>query len=337
MSLVWGQLSGTIFQVLFKLYFAKWRPSLKVSRQALRELLGFGLGVQTKRLLEFATYNLDNMVVGRVLGVKEALGFYDKAFTTMNRIVKRLTLGNVYFRIFSIIHEEPIRFRRAYTRLVLTISIIGLPAFAAAIVSARQLILVLYGDQWLPTVLPFQMLCVGGMLKLLNEYASQANEATGNIWRQVVRQAIGTVSIVAGAWIGALLGGLAGAAIGVAVGMAVLTVSMQALVRQTTGLTWGEMLYPQIPAAACAGMMVAVLLAVAYALPMVVPNPAPWQLLLVQTVVGGVFYLLFILYSPFEDLGEIVTDSIHQLLPARVAQGLDRIRRLDRRALSPQS
>jgi PST family polysaccharide transporter len=326
-SLVYGQLAGTAFRVFLKVYFTGWRPSLQFSREALHELLSFGLGLQVKRLLEYATYNLDTLVVGRVLGMT-SLGFYDKGFTTMNRLVNRLTLGQAYFRIFSIIHEEPLRFRRAYSRLVLTISVIGLPAFAAAIVVAEPLFVLMYGHKWLPAVLPFQLLCVGGILKLLNAYASQANEASGHIWAQARRQGFGTICIVVGAFVGASYAGVAGAAAGVAVGMAILTVAMQALVRRTTGLTWGEMLRPQIPAVTCTVLVVAALLMAESLLSLAGRTPPAWALLLAQSAAGSLVYGLFVLFSPFRDLNDIVTESAHQLLPASVAQRLDRVRGL---------
>lgn len=325
-SLVYGQLTGTAFRVTCKVALAGWVPSLRVSRLALRELLSFGLGLQTKRLLEFATNNLDTLVVGRVLGMS-ALGIYDKAFSTMNRIVNRLTLGEVYFRIFSIIQEEPARFRRAYSRLVLIVSVIGVPAFAAVIVMAQPLFLLMYGETWLPAVLPFQLLCAGGILKLFNAYASQANEATGNIWRQTLRQGIGAVCIVAGAFVGSRVAGVTGAAAGVAVGMLILTGLIQALVRRTTGLTWGEMLRPQLPAVLCSVLVVAALLGADRGLALIVEHPAAWQTLLVQAVVGGFVYAVFVLFSPFPTLAEVVTDSLHELLPAPIARSLDRVRR----------
>ena len=188
-----------------------------------------------------------------------ALGFYDKAFTTMNRIVNRFTLGQAYFRIFSIIHDEPVRFRRAYSRLILTITLVGLPAFTGCIVLAQPLFLVLYGEQWTSAVLPFQLLCAGGMLKLLNAYASQANEAVGNIWPQARRQAVGVLLVVIGAWIGSRYGGVSGAALGVGIAMCLLTASMQALVRRATGLSWRALLAPMAPAIVCSVLLVAVL------------------------------------------------------------------------------
>ena len=324
-SIVIGHLAGTVVRVGLKSYLCGWAPSFRCSRPALRELLSFGLGLQTKRLLEYATFNLDNLVVGRVLGLT-ALGFYDKAFTTMNRIVNRLTLGQAYFRIFSIIHEEPERFRRAYARLLLTISLIAFPAFAMAVVVAEPLIVVMYGEKWLPAVLPFQMLCLGGILKLMNAYASQANEAAGHVWPQARRQAVGAVMIVAGAWAGSLYGGLLGAATGVAIAMMILTASMQALVRRTTGLTWGEMIRPQLPAAAGTTGLVAALLGAAAALRVFNPAAAEWQLLLLQVMTGAVFYALFILYSPFASVRDLVSETVTDLLPARAKGVLARLR-----------
>lgn len=325
-SLVYGALAGTAFRIVVKAIWSGWQPSLRVSRAALNELLSFGLGLQTKRLLEFAANNLDTLAVGRVLGMA-SLGLYDKAFTTMNRVVNRLTLGDVYFRIFSIIQEDPLRFRRAYSRLVLTVSVIGLPVFAAAITMAEPLFLLMYGEQWLPAVLPFQMLCLGGILKLFNAYASQANEATGNIWSQAVRQGIGAICIVIGAAVGAHQGGVTGAAIGVAIGMAILTVAIQALVRRTTGLTWGDMLRPQVPALLCTALVVAALIGAERIVEAFVPAPAPWLQLLVQGAAGALAYTAFILFSRSPMLAEIVDDTLAELFPRGVADRVNRVRR----------
>lgn len=313
-SLPSGNIAGQIASIGLQWYLSSWRPSFGFSRDALRDLLSFGLGIQSKRVLEYAAFNLDNVVVGRVLGVT-ALGFYDKAFTTMNRLVFRLTLGQTYFRIFAIIHEDIERFQRAYTRLILTISLIGLPVFAGCIVVARPLFEVMYGPRWLPAVLPFQLLCVGGMLKLLNAYASQANEAAGGLWAQVRRQAFGAVLVVIGAGVGSLRGGITGAALGVLIAMAILTVALQSLVRRVTHLTWRGLLAPQVPGATCALLLVAVLLMAGFGLRALVPEPPAWLLLLVQALAGGLFYGAFVLFSPFRAVRDIVHETLADVLP----------------------
>jgi PST family polysaccharide transporter len=324
-SFVYGHLTGLVVRVILQMYLAAWTPKFTVSRAALNDLLSFGFGIQAKRLLEYASSNLDNLVVGRVLGMS-ALGIYDKAFTTMNKMVVRLTLGHAPFRIFSIIHEDAERFRRAYARLILSITLLGYPLMAGCIVMAKPLFALLYGQRWSAAVFPFQLLCAGGMLKLLNAYASQANEAAGNIWRQTWRQAFGTVLVVIGAAVGSRWG-LSGAAVGVLVAIAALTIAMQDLVRDATGLTWRGLLTPQIPALTCAALLVGVLLGTGALLRIALPSPAPWQQVLVQGTAGAIFYAAFMLANPFAAVHDVVSETLNDLLPAGSARFLNRFRR----------
>lgn len=323
-SIVYGHLVATSVRVVLQMYLAKWRPSLRFSLAALRELLSYGLGVQTKRLLEYAAANLDTLVVGRMLDLT-SLGFYDKAFSTMSRLVNRLTLGQAPFRIFSIIHEDRERFRRAYERLILSVTMLGYPALAGCIVMATPLFEVLYGRQWQAAVLPFQVLCAGGMLKLLNNYGSQANEAVGAIWGQASRQAVGTVLVVIGAAVGGFYWNIFGAALGVTIATAILTISMQALVRRATGFSWRAMLAPQIPAVACTGLVVAAMLATLRVLARVAANTAAWQQLAALMAVGATTYVLFVVFTPFEALRDLVSETVDDLVPASAARVLFRL------------
>lgn len=328
-SVAYGQVVSMAVRAVLQIYLSAWRPSLTFSRTALRELLSFGLGLQAKHVIEYASFNVDNLIVGRMLGM-HSLGFYDKAFSTMARLVDRLELGQAPFRIFAIIHEDAERFRRAYAHLILAATLMAYPAFTAAIVVAEPLFIVMYGERWLPAVLPFQLLCVGGMLKVLNQYGGQANEAAGRIWSQVGRQALGAALIVMGATLGSMYGEVNGAALGVAIAMALLTVSMQALVRRATGLSWGEMLAPQVPGLTCSAGLVLVLLATALAVRSTVPAAPAWLLLLIQTAAGAVFCAAFMLFSPFAAVRQIVKDTAADLMPRRAAQLLTRLSRLGR-------
>ena len=318
-SPVIGHLVALSVRIVLQLYLSEWRPSLVASRAALRDLLRFGLGVQAKRLLEYAASNLDNFVAGRVLGMT-ALGIYSKAFTTMNKVVFRLTLGQAPFRIFSIIHEDRERFARAYSRLILSITLIGYPILTGCIVAAEPLFVVLYGRRWLDGVFPFQLLCVGGMLKLLNNYSSQANEAAGNIWPQVRRQGLGTALVLVGSAIGAVYGGIAGVALGVLVAWGVFTVSLQILLRQATGLSWRAMLAPQWPSLVCSVLVGAVAAAAGVGLKTVVANPHAWQLLLVEAAAGGIVYAAFLLFGPFSNVRNLVLETVEDLFPAGPAR-----------------
>ena len=74
-SIVIAQLVAACVQISSTLYLTPWKPRLIFSREAITELLSFGLGVYAKRSLDYAALNLDNLVVGRTLGMT-ALGQY---------------------------------------------------------------------------------------------------------------------------------------------------------------------------------------------------------------------------------------------------------------------
>jgi PST family polysaccharide transporter len=326
-SIVYGHLAGLGVRVTLQLFLSQWRPSLSFSTAALRELLGFGLGLQTKRLLDYAATNLETLVVGRILGMS-ALGIYNKAFTTMNKLVFRMTLGQAPFRIFSIIHEDRERFARAYCRLITSITLIGYPVLAGCIVAAEPMFVMLYGKQWLPAVFPFQLLCAGGMFKLLTAYSSQANEAAGNIWRQTARQAVGVVLVVVGTAVGSTFWGVTGAAVGVLVALAFMTVALQALVREATGLSRREMLAPQLPAMLCAALVAGVLLATDALLSVVLPDPAAWQQFFALAAAAALTYAAFVLFAPFAAVRAVVNETIDDLLPPGPARLLRRLQGL---------
>jgi O-antigen/teichoic acid export membrane protein len=243
----------------------------------------------------------------------------------MSRLVNRLTLGQAPFRIFSIIQEDRERFRRAYERLMLSVTLLGYPALAGCIVVATPLFRVLYSPKWDAAILPFQILCFGGMLKLLNNYGSQANEAAGAIWNQAARQGVGTVLVVVGAAAGSHFGGIVGASIGVTAAMVVLTLSMQELVRRAIGFSWPRLLAPQVPALVCTGIVVAALSITLRVLARVAPDAHAWQQLAILGVVGLLTYFGFVLFAPFNTVRVLVSETVDELFPAPARRVMGRL------------
>jgi O-antigen/teichoic acid export membrane protein len=316
-SLVHAQIIGTIVSTVLRFYLSGWRPSLRFSRDAFNDVLGFGFGLYMKRLLDSAALNLDNMVVGRTIGVA-ALGLYDKAFTTMNKVVLALSTAGptVSFRIFSIIHEDDNRFRLAYRKVLLTATLVGYPALTWMIVSAPELFTVMFGERWAPAVLPFQILCVAGMVKLLIAYASVAIQSRGWIWGEVWRQLLYVALILGGVTVGSRFD-VAGAAAGVLFATLVMGVLMHSLLKRAASLSWRDLLAPQMPAVVCSLGMVGVLLFA----PAVSSNAlglqidAPWLLVLLRVVVGGLYYGLFMLFCRFAAVRALVEETLAEFTP----------------------
>ena len=318
MSMVYGRLAALTAMTITRIFFARWRPRLTFSKDALREMFAFGAGVHAKRLLDYTAQNVDNLVIGRLYGMT-ALGLYDKAFSTMNRFLARINTGGpgVTFRIFSVINEEPQRFRRAYQKVLLSTTMIAFPAFGVLMVVAPQLMTVLFGEQWLAAAAPFRFLCLAGCLKLLNTYASSAIQAAGRVWGEVWRQAAGITLIVVS--LAALRSwGPVGAAVGVLGATIVVSVLMHGLLVRVTHLHWRHILEPLTPALACTVGAIIFVAGVEGALRASFGTLRPWVLLGTQVVVAGVFYLAFILFAPIPRLRMLVRELTYDLAPAIV-------------------
>jgi PST family polysaccharide transporter len=328
-SVVYAALASDIARTSARVYFTGWRPSLRFSTSAFRELWSFGAGMYVKNLLNYTAGNVDNVIVGRYLGMS-ALGLYDKAFRLMSKIVAGINLSGptTSLRIFSLIHEEPERFRRGYRRVVTAVTMVGYPSFSALIVLAPELFRVLFGERWTGAVLPFQILCVVGMLRLLNTYASSATQAKGMIWAEVGRQTFVTALLAASVAI-LCRWGVAGAAAGVLVSTAVTTVLMQRLTQRLTGFDWRDLIVPQVPAALCSiGLALSVALP-KLALHIYAPNLAPSVILLLGTALSGTFFITFLLFSGFHEVADLVCDTLNDTAPTAAR----RIRGLIRRGL----
>jgi PST family polysaccharide transporter len=314
-SLVYGRMASMAVKVAARVYYARWRPSLKFEGHALRDVVSFGLGMHTRRLLEYAAGNLDNLMIGKLMGMT-ALGLYDKAFSTVDRFLTRLNTGGpaVMFRVFSIIHEDPARFQRGYARAILSASLLGVPFFAVLIATAPQLIVVLFGPAWTEAAPAFQLLCAAAMLRVLNAYASSAAMAAGRVWSEVWRQVAYVALMVAGIvifrdW------GPTGAAAAVLLATSAMTVLMHMLLRRVARLTWSQMLAPQAPAVMCAAGAVAVVLVVEYALRTALGTPSNWLLLACQALTVGVFCGAFVLFAPHAALRALVHETTADLAP----------------------
>lgn len=309
-----------------KMYFGRWRPSFAATRRGLAETVPFGVGIYAKRLLMYASENVDSLIVGGLFGVTW-LGYYDKAFNAMSKMSQRLSVGsNVMFRIFAIIQSDRERFVRAYSKVLVAGTLTTLPVFAGLIVAGHQFIVVLFGHKWLPAVVPFQLLCAAGAIRALGGYSSAVVQADGRIWSEVWRR-LAYLGMLA-AFIFAFRGwGISGAAFGVLVATAVATVLMQSLVRDILGMTWWEMIRALIPGVVAALGTAALIATVATAGRRWSPGMPDWAMLTLQAGAGAAFWVAFVLFAKFRTLQDVVDEVLNDLIPPPVRGVLERVRR----------
>ncbi|NJK40812.1 MAG: MOP flippase family protein [Acaryochloridaceae cyanobacterium SU_2_1] len=167
MSLVWGQLATSIFRSVLLAYrgWSIWQPILIFKINDLKGFLGFSLYQMAERSINYAAWNLDKLLVGKVLGPL-SLGFYNIAFQLMMRPFMALNpiMTKVAFPVFASIQDDNERLRRGYIKMIQWIALINTPIYLGMLVMAEPLIALLLGPNWNPSVTIFQILSVLGIL-----------------------------------------------------------------------------------------------------------------------------------------------------------------------------
>ncbi len=114
--------------------------------------LTFGTRILGANVCSWGIANLDNTIVGRVVG-SYALGLYSRAFTIANT-ADSLTSGllQVLLPAFSRVQDEPAKLRRIYASVFGLVLLVVLPIFAAVSATADVVVIGLYGARWSPSI-----------------------------------------------------------------------------------------------------------------------------------------------------------------------------------------
>lgn len=150
---VWSLLGATITQASLLCILAYWnvRHSLRplFSWQVFQPLFAFGGRVSVISFLEFLGANLDQMFIGRLLGVR-MVGIYNRAFMLVYLPIHNMTtsIARVLLPAFSTLQNDRPRLSQAYLTILSLTSYIVLPTCVGIATAAGPLVQVMLGDQW---------------------------------------------------------------------------------------------------------------------------------------------------------------------------------------------
>ncbi|HET9648793.1 MAG TPA: lipopolysaccharide biosynthesis protein, partial [Microlunatus sp.] len=217
----------------------------------LRELgsiLPFSLRLFGSNALAFASRNLDNILVGRFLGVT-ALSLYSMAYRVLVIPVQMIgqTVNRVTFPMFSRLAEDRPRLSRNLTKVTELLSFATIPGMLLIAVAAPQLIDVVLGHEWAATAPVLSILAVAGARETVFSVTQSLMRAKG-AGKLVLRyEFLATGTQLTGIVIG-LQFGLIGVALGFTVAGFLLSPVMLIIQRRLSGapirLLLGRMLRP---------------------------------------------------------------------------------------------
>lgn len=112
-------------------------------------------------LVNYFSNNFDKLFIGRYMGMVP-LGYYEKSFRLMALPLQNLThvIGPVMHPVLSDYQDDKSKLASSYERIVRFLAFLGFPLGAILYFAANEMTILVFGDQWGPSVPVFQILAI---------------------------------------------------------------------------------------------------------------------------------------------------------------------------------
>ena len=199
-ALVAATLAGSAMRTVALCALTRYLPPLVPTFRGIGDLYGFGTGITAIMVLRYLSSKADYFVVGRVLG-SGPLGLYTRAWNLVHMPLDSVAyaISPVLFPAFASLQDSPERTRRAYMHSVTALVLVAAPFALALAIAAPEAIPLILGEQWRGSVLPTQIMCIAGVVRVAAVPASSVLRGRGTPWREVLPTAVFGAIIVSGA------------------------------------------------------------------------------------------------------------------------------------------
>lgn len=167
---VWSLVVQTLSQgIIYNILIwnkAQWKPSLQFSFKALYQLWGYGFRIFLTSLMDNVFTRLDIMFIGKFFDAA-SLGFYQRAKSLNIFVIKYASdsLMSILFPMLSKVQNNLLRFQNIVIKTYGIISFVTFLLLGGLYLVADELIVLLFGEKWLPSVHFFMILALSGFVR----------------------------------------------------------------------------------------------------------------------------------------------------------------------------
>ena len=173
-------LSGIlVFAVSIRKYPQRLRLTFGI--QALRKIFSYSVYQFLSGMIFYFSRNLDKLVIGKHMGMAP-LGYYEKSYRLMMLPLQNIThiITPVMHPIFSDYQNDKERLASSYERILRFLSFIAFPLTVILFFTAEEITLIIFGDQWMPSVPIFRILALSVGVQILSSSSGSIYQASND-------------------------------------------------------------------------------------------------------------------------------------------------------------
>lgn len=204
---VWSLVVKMVLQSLIQVISYNWIVrkvfSIQFNFDRFLSMFKFGIFIFLNRLLNTLFNNIMTLIIGKFFS-SSTLGYYNqgKKLEDLPRGTISSIIYNVAFSAFSIIKDDKERLCKSASSCMRCLALISTPVMMFAFIVAEPLIIVLYGEKWIPSVLYFRILCIGSLvtspLELNSEIINSIGKSKMSFNIRMFQRTIGTILMLFG-------------------------------------------------------------------------------------------------------------------------------------------
>lgn len=266
-SLVLQALLATLASTAGYWATCRWRPALVWDRSAVSSLMAYGGNLVGFNLFNYFIRNIDNLLVGRYLGATD-LGYYSMAYRLMLWPLQNISsvVGRALFPLFSRLQADQNQLSIVYTQATTAVVFVTAPLMFGFFALRDPLVSVALGSEWQPVSDVLAWLIPVGLLQSIGATVGSLYLATGRTDVMFKWGVLAGLMIVP-AFVLGLQWGITGVAAAYGAVSLLLFWPSLAIPYRLVNLRVGDILRRLSPTLLCAGVMAAIVAAVAFAWP----------------------------------------------------------------------
>nr|WP_321453625.1 lipopolysaccharide biosynthesis protein [uncultured Carboxylicivirga sp.] len=149
-------------------YKAKILPVFSLKIKPLLKIAKFSSYQFLFNFINYFSRNLDNILIGKYMGQSQ-LGYYEKSYKLMMMPIQNLThvITPVLHPILSDYQKDNDYIYNVYLKVVRVLSLIGFPLSIFLFFGAKEIILFMFGNQWVDSIPVFKVLALSVGIQML--------------------------------------------------------------------------------------------------------------------------------------------------------------------------
>lgn len=198
-SLLIAPIVSSILVFIVNYLKIKIQPNFLFTIRPIRQIFTFSLFQFLFNFINYFSRNADKIIIGKSLGMKP-LGYYDKSYTLMLLPISNITsvLNPVIQPLFSKFQEEKDTIALNYLKIVSFLGLVGFPLSIFLFYSSLEIVLLVFGDQWINAVPVFQIMTLSIAFQIIASSSGSIYQAANATKHLFISGALSAVTIIIG-------------------------------------------------------------------------------------------------------------------------------------------